>query len=84
MIKKSRKTGSSTETIVQHLPQTGDSYISVNTNLIPVRRGGYRVLSSQCDTTSSNDQKDGHLKVPEVHHIMTRSTHTGESRVETT
>lgn len=54
-----------------------------HTNLIPVRGGGYRVLSSQCYATSSYDQQDGHFKVPEVHHVVTRSTHPeGEQMAE--
>lgn len=52
------------------------------TNLIPVRGGGYWVLSSQCYTTSGYDQQDGHFKVPEVHHVVTRSAHPeGEQKV---
>lgn len=47
------------------------------TNLIPVRGGGHRVLGSQCYAASSYDQQDGHFKVPEVHHIVTRATHPG-------
>lgn len=49
--------------------------MDANTNLIPVRRSGHRILSSQCYATSSYDQQNGHLKVPEVHYVVTRTTH---------
>lgn len=52
----------------------------VQTNLIPVRGGGHRVLCSECYTTSSYDQEDGHFEVPEVHYIMTHSTHSEGER----
>ena len=51
--------------------------IQEKTNLIPVRGGGYWVLCSQRYTTGSYDQQDGHFKIPQIHHIVTRSTNPG-------
>lgn len=54
-----------------------------HTNLIPIRGGGDGVFSSQGNAASSYDQQDGHLKVPEVHHVVARSTHPeGQQRAE--
>lgn len=36
----------------------------------------YRILSCQSDAAHSDDHQDAHLKVAEVHHIVTQLSHT--------
>lgn len=59
-----------------------DTHKCKETDLVPVGGGGHGVLSGQCYTARSNDQQDGHFKVPEVHHIVTCPAHPeGEQMV---
>ena len=49
----------------------------VRTHMVPVRAGGHRVLCGQGDAAGSDDQQDAHLKVSQVHHVVTHPPHTG-------
>lgn len=61
---------------------TQDTHNREETDLVPVRGGGHRVLGGQRYTAGGNDQQDGHFKVPEVHHIVTCPAHPeGEQMV---
>lgn len=60
-----------------------EDLVNERTYLIPVRGGSHGVLSSQRYTAGGYNQQDGHFKVPEVHHVVTRSTHPeGEQMAE--
>lgn len=41
--------------------------------------GLHRVFSSESDAAHGDDCEDTHLKIPQVHHIMTQPSHSTEA-----
>lgn len=49
--------------------------------IIPKSTSIYRIFRSQCDAAHGNHHENAHLKVAQVHHIMTQPSHAANTQV---